>query len=360
MKFISEYRDSIQILAISEIIHKVSKKNICIMEVCGSHTMAIHRFGIKGLLPANIKLVSGPGCPVCVTAIDYIDKAIAVSRIKNSIITTFGDLIKVPGSYSSLEKEKASGADIQMVYSILESLDIAKYNPDKKIVFLAIGFETTTPATAAGILKAAELKLNNFSVLCSHKVMPPPMKAIIEEGINVDGFLAPGHVSVITGTEMYNFIVNKFHKGVVIAGFEPLDILQSVYMLVQQFESNNPKVEIQYSRVVKPEGNSKARLAVEKVFEATDANWRGFGIIPKSALKIRPAFTKFDTEKVFTIQIEDPKEPKGCICGQVLKGLKAPADCKLYGKVCTPENPTGACMVSLEGACNVFYRYGNE
>jgi hydrogenase expression/formation protein HypD len=358
MKFISEYRDSKQIQELSEIIHKVSKKFICIMEVCGSHTMAIHRFGIKGLLPPNIKLISGPGCPVCVTAIDYIDKAIAVSRIQDTIITTFGDLIKVPGSYSSLEKEKARGADIRMVYSILESLDIAKINPEKKIVFLAIGFETTTPATAAGILKAKELKLNNFSVLCSHKIMPPPMEAIIEEGIKVDGFLAPGHVSVITGIEMYRFIAEKFRKGVVVAGFEPTDILQSVYMLVQQLEKNDPKVEIQYSRVVKPEGNPKARLAVKRVFETTDANWRGLGVIPKSALKIKTEFSHFDAEKVFDIQIEIPKEPKGCICGQVLKGLKSPSECKLFGKACTPENPIGACMVSAEGACNVFYRFG--
>jgi hydrogenase expression/formation protein HypD len=358
MKFISEYRDGKQIREFSELIHKVSKKNICIMEVCGSHTMAIHRFGIKNLLPANIKLISGPGCPVCVTAIDYIDKAVAISKIQDTIITTFGDLIKVPGSYSSLEKEKARGSDIRMVYSILESLDIAKANPDKKIVFLAIGFETTTPATAAGILKAEELKLNNFLVLCSHKIMPPPMEAIIEEGIKVDGFLAPGHVSVISGIEMYRFISEKFHKGVVVAGFEPMDILQSVYMLVQQLENNTPKVEIQYSRVVKPEGNPKARLAVDTVFETTDANWRGLGIIPKSALKIKSAFAQFDAEKVFNIKIEELKGSKGCICGQVLKGLKPPSDCKLFGKVCTPENPTGACMVSSEGACNVFYRFG--
>jgi hydrogenase expression/formation protein HypD len=190
--------------------------------------------------------------------------------------------------------------------------------------------------------------------------MPPPMEAIIEEGIKVDGFLAPGHVSVITGIEMYNFISEKFHKGVVVAGFEPMDILQSVYMLVRQLENNKPKVEIQYSRVVKTEGNPKAKIVVETVFEATDANWRGLGIIPKSALKIKTEFAQFDAEKVFNIKIEEPKEPKGCICGQVLKGLKSPSDCKLFGKVCTPENPTGACMVSSEGACNVFYRFGNE
>jgi hydrogenase expression/formation protein HypD len=358
MKYISEFRDSKQIAELSALIHKVSKSDLRIMEVCGSHTMAIHRFGIKSLLPANIQLVSGPGCPVCVTAIDYIDKAIALAKIPGVMITTFGDLIKVPGSVSSLEKEIARGADVRMVYSILEAIDLAHANPDKQVVFLAIGFETTTPPTAAGIIKASAMGLKNFSVLCAHKIMPPPMKAIIEEGILVDAFLAPGHVSVITGTAMYRFISEEFHRGVVVAGFEPLDILQSVYMLVKQKEAHQPRVEIQYTRVVKPEGNLKAQEAVNRVFEPAEANWRGLGIIPESALKIRKNYRQFDAECVFDIRIDKPKEPAGCICGQVLKGLKKPSDCKLFGKLCTPENPTGACMVSSEGGCNVYYRYG--
>jgi hydrogenase expression/formation protein HypD len=358
MKYISEFRDTKQVKELSNIIHKISKKEISIMEVCGSHTMAIHRFGIKDLLPSNIKLISGPGCPVCVTAIDFIDKAIELAKMEDAIITTFGDLIKVPGSYSTLEKEKAAGADVRIVYSILEAIDLAITHTDKNIVFLAIGFETTTPATAAGIMKTQEMNLKNFTVLCAHKIMPPPMKAIIEEGIKTDGFLAPGHVSVITGIEMYNFIVDKFHKGVVVSGFEPIDILQSILMLVKQLEENKPKVEIQYTRVVKPEGNQKARDLVENVFDFTDASWRGLGTIKQSALKIRTEFEQFDSEKVFNIKIRKPIEPKGCICGQVLKGLNRPSDCKLFGKVCTPENPTGACMVSSEGACNVFFRYG--
>jgi hydrogenase expression/formation protein HypD len=358
MKYISEFRDTKKVKELSSLIHRTSKKEISIMEVCGSHTMAIHRFGIKDLLPGNIRLISGPGCPVCVTAIDFIDKAIELSKIKDNIITTFGDLIKVPGSYSTLEKEKAKGADIRMVYSILESIDMAITHPDKNVVFLAIGFETTTPPTAVGIIKAQEKKIKNFTVLCAHKIMPPPMQAIIEEGIKTDGFLAPGHVSVITGTEMYKFIVDKFKKGVVISGFEPVDILQSIYMLVQQLEENHPKVEIQYTRVVKPEGNQKAKELINKVFDLTDASWRGLGVIPASALKIKNEFDEFDAEKVFEIKIKKTKEPAGCICGQVLKGLNQPSDCKLFGKVCTPENPTGACMVSSEGACNVFYRYG--
>ena len=358
MKYISEFRDSVKVKELSSLIHKISRKNISIMEVCGSHTMAIHRFGIKELLPKNIRLISGPGCPVCVTAIDYVDKAVELAKMQDIIITTFGDLIKVPGSYSTLEKEKAKGEDVRIVYSILESIDLAISNPDKHVVFLAIGFETTTPPTAAGIIKAQEMNLKNFSVLCAHKVMPPPMQAIIEEGIKTDGFLAPGHVSVITGIEMYKFIVDKFHKGVVVSGFEPIDIMQSIFMLVKQMEENKPKVEIQYTRVVKPEGNQKARALIEKVFDFTDASWRGLGMIPLSALKIRTEYEKFDAEKAFNIKIKQTKEPKGCICGQVLKGLNQPSDCKLFGKVCTPENPTGACMVSSEGACNVFYRYG--
>jgi hydrogenase expression/formation protein HypD len=357
MKYISEFRNSEQIKELSEAIHKISKKKLVIMEVCGSHTMAIHRFGIKSLLPEHIELVSGPGCPVCVTAIDYIDKAVALARIPNTIITTFGDLIKVPGSESTLEKEKARGADIRMVYSILESIEIAQKNQDKNIIFLAIGFETTTPPTAAGVKQAKVLGLKNFSILSAHKIMPPPMQAIIEEGIQVDAFLAPGHVSVITGIEMYGFIPEKYGKSVVVSGFEPIDVLQSVYMLVKQQEANQPKVEIQYTRVVKAEGNPRAREIVNEVFEPAAANWRGLGIIPDSALQLRPAFSNYDAEKIFKIETIKPKEPAGCICGQVLKGLKSPAQCGLFGKACTPENPVGACMVSSEGACNVFYRF---
>jgi hydrogenase expression/formation protein HypD len=358
MKYITEYRDKKIIKDLSAAIHRRSKKNICIMEVCGSHTMAIHRFGIKSLLPSNINLISGPGCPVCVTAIDYIDKSIFLAQLPNTIITTFGDLLKVPGSYSTLDKEKALGADVRIVYSINEALEIASLNPEKEVIFLAIGFETTTPPTAAGIIKAKDSGLRNFSVLSAHKIMPPPMNAIIEDGIKVDGFLAPGHVSVITGIEMYKFISEKFQKGVVVSGFEPVDVLQSVLMLVNQLEENDPKVEIQYTRVVKPEGNIKARDMVNKVFSPVGALWRGLGSIPESSLQIKTEYADFDAEKKFEIRIKEIKEPAGCICGQILKGIKQPSDCILFGKVCTPENPTGACMVSSEGACNVFYRFG--
>jgi hydrogenase expression/formation protein HypD len=357
MKYITEYRNSEAIQKLSKHLHKISRRELTIMEVCGSHTMSVHRFGIHDLLPEHIHLISGPGCPVCVTPIDYIDKAVALARIPGTIITTFGDLIKVPGSTSTLEKERALGADVRIVFSINEAIELAIRNPQKQVVFLAIGFETTTPPTAAGILRADAAKLKNFSILSSHKIMPPPMQALIEEGIPIDGFLAPGHVSTITGIAMYEFIPEKFGKGVVVSGFEPIDILQSVVMLVNQMESGQPRVEIQYRRVVRPEGNIKAQQMIWQVFEITSANWRGLGVLPNSALKLRDAYQQFDAEKKFQLAPEPAQEPKGCICGLVLKGLRQPTQCTLFGKVCTPENPVGACMVSSEGACNVFFRF---
>lgn len=357
MKYISEFRDTEAVKKLSQHLHAITKKPLTFMEVCGSHTMSVHRFGIHDLLPENVHLISGPGCPVCVTAIDYIDKAVALARIPGTIITTFGDLIKVPGSYSTLEKERAAGADIRIVFSINEALNIAVTNPDREVIFLAIGFETTTPPTAAGILRAHEGQIKNFSILSAHKIMPPPMEALIEEGIPIDGFLAPGHVSTITGTAIYEFIPRQFGKGVVVSGFEPVDILQSIAMLVDQMQRGEPKVEIQYRRVVRPEGNTKAQQMVDEVFEVTSSNWRGLGNLPNSALNLRSKYQHFDAEKKFQLVLKEPKEPKGCICGLILKGLRQPPQCPLFEKVCTPENPVGACMVSSEGACNVFYRY---
>jgi hydrogenase expression/formation protein HypD len=357
MKFISEYRNKEEIEKVSKYLATISNRDVTIMEVCGSHTMAIHRFGILDLLPPNIHLVSGPGCPVCVTPIDYIDKAIALSRMSDTIITTFGDLIKVPGSSSTLEKERASGADVRIVFSINEALDIALKNSAKEVIFLALGFETTIPATAAGILRAKELNLKNFSILSAHKLMPPAMQSLIEEGIPIDGFLAPGHVSVITGIEIYRFIPEKFSRGVVVSGFEPLDILQSIVLLVQQLEKAMPKVEIQYKRAVKPEGNLKAQQLSREVFEKTSANWRGLGLLKDSALQLKDFFQGFDAEHKFSIHPEPTQEPKGCLCGLVLKGLKQPDHCPLFTRLCTPENPIGSCMVSSEGACNIFYRF---
>lgn len=357
MKFIDEYRDKHKVQLLIRKIEEYKGREITFMEVCGGHTMSIHRFGIPSLLPKNIKLVSGPGCPVCVTDRKFIDKAVAYSRLDNVIITTFGDLIRVPGSSSNLDNEKAAGADIRIVYSINEAIEISQNNPDKIVIFLGIGFETTAPGTAVGIIKAEELNLENFFVLSAHKIMPPAMSALIDEGVKIDGYIAPGHVSVITGSSIYQDIPLKYSLSVVISGFEPVDILQSIMMLINQIENQSPKVEIQYSRVVKPEGNIIAQKMLDEVFELQDDWWRGLGILPKSGLKLKPKFARFDIEKTMPIEVEKTIEPKGCICGDVLKGLNSPKDCKLFEIVCTPQNPIGACMVSNEGACAAFYKY---
>ncbi len=360
MKYIDEYRNKEHVQHLVGQIREASKHKMCIMEVCGGHTMAIQRFGIPELLPPTIELISGPGCPVCVTSRAYIDHAIALARLPEVIVTTFGDLIRVPGSSSSLDQEKASGRDIRIVYSVLDALEIAKHNRRKKVIFLGIGFETTSPATAAGILKAEMAGLFNFSVLSAHKIMPPPMAALIDAGVEIHGYLGPGHVSTITGSKMYEFIAGQYGLGVVISGFEPTDILQSILMLVKQFESRHPKVEIQYNRVVKPEGNTKALAMLEEVFELRDDWWRGLGILPQSGMKIKEKYTAFDAEKLFEITLEPTRSDKGCICGSILKGIAKPPDCKLFRKACTPADPVGPCMVSNEGACAAWYRYSDS
>lgn len=357
MKYIDEFRNITIVKKLVEEIKKISTKEINLMEVCGGHTMAIHKFGIPSLLPPTIHLLSGPGCPVCVSDRRYIDHAIALSRLNDIIITTYGDLIRVPGSSSSLYIEKAKGADIRMIYSVIESITIAKQNPTKKIVFLGIGFETTAPASAIGILMAEKEKISNFFVFSSHKIMPPAMEALIHEGVKLNGYIAPGHVSTITGSAIYNFIPKKFGLSVVISGFEPVDLLQSIYMLVKQQEENNSWVEIQYKRAVKPEGNIKALQLLDEVFELRDDWWRGFGILPKSGMKIRKKYNSFDAEQMILVEVEPTIEPKGCICGEILKGFKKPTECKLFGKTCNPSNPVGSCMVSNEGACAAFYKY---
>lgn len=357
IKYIDEYRDK---NLVDEIIKKIkarSRKHITIMEVCGGHTMAIQKFGIPYLLPDNIKLVSGPGCPVCVSSKQYIDKAIALCRLDNVIITTYGDLIRVPGSTSSLDKEKAAGRDIRIVYSVLDALKLAQTNPDKKVVFLGIGFETTAPGNAVAVDNAKKQNIKNFFLFSSHKIMPPAMGALIEDGVKINAYLAPGHVSTITGTSIYNFIPEKYGLSVVIAGFEPIDILLSVYMIVKQIEENRPAVEIQYRRAVRPEGNIIAKQFMDKVFTLRDDWWRGFGNIPKSGLGLNDNFKDFDAEINFDVIPEPTKEDKGCICGEILKGLKTPEECKLFKKVCTPLNPAGACMVSTEGACHAYFKY---
>ncbi|MFO7723562.1 MAG: hydrogenase formation protein HypD [Bacteroidales bacterium] len=357
MKYIEEYRDPVLCETLLNQIHKEIREEIVIMEVCGGHTMALHRFGIPALLPKQIRLLSGPGCPVCVTGRGYIDKAIRLARSGNVTICTYGDLIRVPGSQGSLEKAAADGGDIKVVFSPLQCLEQAKQNPSREFVFLGIGFETTAPASAVAIAKASEASLKNFFLFSAHKLMPPAMAAIIHEGIRVDGYLCPGHVSTIAGTEMYQPLVRNFGVGCVIAGFEPVDLLQAVLMLVRQHQQGKQQVEIQYSRAVKPEGNPKARKLVSMVFKPGDAWWRGLGMLEESGLNIRDQFMAHDASVVYGLPEEETGDPKGCRCGDVLKGLIKPDECSLYHKVCNPGNPVGACMVSAEGACQTWYQY---
>lgn len=357
MKFVDEYRKKDLILSLAEKLKSFSAKEMVFMEVCGGHTMAIHRFGLGSLLPANIRLVSGPGCPVCVSSRQFLDTAIEYSRLRGVIITSYGDLIRVPGSSTSLEKERSSGSDIRIIYSVLEAVEIARQNPHKKIIFLGIGFETTAPATAAAIIKAKKENISNFFVLSVHKVMPPVMKALVKDGVRINGFIAPGHVTAITGTSMYEDLPSVHGLGVVVSGFEPADLMQSVLMLASQVESGSPKVEIEYRRVVSKEGNTFARKIMNEVFEYRDDNWRGLGIIPESGLKIRNAYSSFDAERKFNVVVRESAEPKGCICGDILRGLKIPPDCNLFARKCTPSDPVGACMVSGEGTCSTYYKY---
>jgi len=359
MKYIDEFRDRKLIGKVaSEIRSSCAGRSYKFMEVCGTHTMNIFRFGLRDLLPPNINLISGPGCPVCVTPDNYIDKAISLSRVKGVMITTFGDMFRVPGSRSSLEKERGAGAAIKMVYSTDDALAIAKRRPDKQVIFLGVGFETTAPTIAQSILTAKSQKINNYSVLCGHKTMPEALKALVtDKALDIDGFLLPGHVSAIIGTRPYEFIAAIYKKRCAVAGFEPLDIMQAILMLVRQ---EKPKVDVQYTRIIEKGGNPIAMRTMKKVFRKTTSEWRGIGNIRNSGLKIRDEFSDFDAEKKVKVEVKKSRENRGCICGEVLKGIKTPLNCKLFGKICKPENPVGACMVSSEGTCAAYYRYGKD
>ncbi len=358
LKYIEEFRDASLARGLVKKICSVSKKPLRLMEVCGTHTMSIFRHGIRSVLPDNITLLSGPGCPVCVTAQKDIDAYVAFSRMKDTIVTTFGDLIKVPGSGSTLGKEKALGADVRIVYSIFDAVNIAKENRDKEVVFCGVGFETTIPTIAAGVLMAESLNLNNFCVHTSNKLTPPALAALMTaDGIEIDGFLLPGHVSVITGTDAYRGTFEKFDIPSVISGFEPIDILEAVLYLVQQNESGNHKLVNAYKRAVTDEGNIKAKQIMNQVFEVCSTTWRGLGDIPKSGMKLNNAYHRFDAALKFDMDLPDVPEPRGCACGQILMGLKTPEDCGLYKKKCTPMTPVGPCMVSTEGSCAAFYKY---
>jgi len=361
MKYIDEFRDSELAQKVAEKIRKIlGSKKITLMEVCGTHTVAIFRSGIKSLLPKNIHLLSGPGCPVCVTPNHYLDKAIAYARGKDTILATFGDMMRVPGSSSSLEKEKANGSDIRVVYSPDEVLNIAENNPKKKAILLGVGFETTSPTIAVTVCEAEKKGLKNFFLLCGHKIIPPALEALVNtKELNVEGFILPGHVSTIIGSLPYEFVAQKYNVPGVIAGFEPLDILQAIYMLVRQVIENRAEIEIQYTRSVKKEGNPIAQEFLSNVFDVTDSVWRGIGLIPKSGYKLKERYQQFDAETNIPVEVEKTKEKPGCICGQVLQGLKTPLDCPLFAKVCTPEEPVGACMVSSEGTCAAYYKYAD-
>jgi hydrogenase expression/formation protein HypD len=357
VKHIDEYRDKGLIMKITNLIKRAADRNYTFMEVCGGHTSAIHRFGIPSLLPENIKLISGPGCPVCVTDNGFIDKAIEYSKREDAIITTFGDLIRVPGSDSSLEKEKARGGDIRIVFSGLEALGIAKENSEKKVIFLGIGFETTAPGTAVTVKEADKAGVKNFFLLSGHKVMPPAMEVIIKEGVALNGFICPGHVATITGSTAFSNIPLNYNIGCVVTGFEPVDILQAIFMLVNQVNSSCPDTEIQYTRAVTKEGNIIAQQHMNDIFMLSNDNWRGFGTIASSGMKLRNEYEQFDVKKVLPVSIMNKEENVLCICGEILRGLKTPTECRLFATTCVPENPVGACMVSGEGACNTFYKY---
>ncbi|MFC1667561.1 hydrogenase formation protein HypD [Candidatus Omnitrophota bacterium] len=360
MKYIDEFRNNKIAKRISMAVFDkaVGLKPISLMEVCGTHTMSICKFGIRRMLPENINLVSGPGCPVCVTPKSYIDKAIGFCRISETIVTTFGDMMRVPGSYSSLLEERSEGRSVRVVYSVLDAVDIAEENPDKNVIFLGIGFETTSPTVAASLVYAKKKKVRNFFVYSGHKVILPAMRTLVEDRhVNIDGFLCPAHVSTIIGMKPYGIIAEKYKIPCVIAGFEPLDILQGILMLIEQIRSKNRKVENQYRRVTRKSGNKKAIGLIDEVFSIKDSEWRGIGRIPKSGLSLRKEYIKFDAERAFSLPSIKTRPDTGCICGSVLKGIKTPFNCKLFAKKCTPNEPQGACMVSSEGTCAAYYRY---
>lgn len=361
IKHLEEYRDPGVSRRIIERIRKGSQQQIRLMEVCGTHTMSIFRHGIRAVLPETISLVSGPGCPVCVTAQNEIDAFIQVAGQPDVIVATFGDLLRVPGSGSSLQNERAAGKDVRMVYSTFDALALARENPDKQVVFLGVGFETTAPTIAASIISAADQNIDNYCVYCAHKLVPPALKALLDNAdVRIDGFILPGHVSVIIGVDAYRELFDQYRIPCVVAGFEPGDILFAVALLVEQFESGIPSLQNAYQRAVTDEGNPRAKDMMNTVFKPVDTNWRGLGSIPLSGLKIRDAFASFDAENRFSIDVGESVEPKGCECGAILTGQKSPPQCRLYKSRCTPVHPVGPCMVSTEGTCAAYYKYSES
>ena len=367
MKYVDEFRDGQKArVLIKEIESLVStmtmppERPLYIMEVCGGHTHSIFRYGLEGMLPKEIELIHGPGCPVCVLPMGRVDDCVSIAENPKVIFATFGDAMRVPGSKKSLLQAKAEGTDVRMVYSPMDALTLARKNPDREVVFFGLGFETTMPSTALTILQAEAEGIENFSVFCNHITIVPTIKAILDSpGLQLDGFLGPGHVSMVIGTAPYEFIANFYNKPMVVAGFEPLDILQSIWMVLKQIKEGRSEVENQYARVVPDGGNAAALQAVSKVYELREFfEWRGLGSIDHSGVKLRDEYARYDAEQKFAIPNLKIADPKSCQCGEVLKGVIKPWQCKVFGSPCTPETPLGALMVSSEGACAAYYQYG--
>jgi hydrogenase expression/formation protein HypD len=362
MRFVDEFRDRGIARELGVQIARLARpgSEYRFMEVCGGHTHTIYKHGVEDYLPPNITLVHGPGCPVCVIPMGRLDDAIFIARQPDVIMTCFGDMMRVPGGSGSFLDASAEGADIRMVYSPLDALKLAQRNPDRRVVFFAIGFETTAPSTALTLLKTAAGKVTNFSVFCNHVTIVPAIKAILDSpDLRLDGFLGPGHVSTVIGCRPYQFIAEHFARPVVVAGFEPLDVLESVRLLLKQLEEGRCEVENQYTRVVPWEGNPSALRVIQQTMELRPYfEWRGLGFISQSALKLRESFSRFDAEQIFSLPGVRVADPKACQCGEVLKGVLKPWECKVFGTACTPETPIGTCMVSSEGACAAYYNFG--
>ena len=354
----SAFKDPKLARGLIETIHRLAPEHATLMEVCGTHTVAIARNGIRDLMPDGLRLASGPGCPVCVTCNRDIDTVIALARIPNVTITTFGDMTRVPGSTSSLLAEQATGRSVEIVYSPLDALAFAKAHPEREVVFVGVGFETTTPLVAMAIKRAKAMGLSNFTVFAAHKNMPGALELLVgDPTLELDALILPGHVSTIIGAEPYRFLAEKYGIPGVITGFEPVDVLQGIAMLVRQLHEGRAEIEIAYARGVMPEGNPVALAAIDEVFETCTATWRGLGDIPGSGYRIRDEFANFDAVRRFEPDVEPTRDPKGCRCGDVLRARIAPNECPLFRTVCTPENPVGPCMVSSEGSCAAYYRY---
>ncbi len=361
MKFIDEYRNPLTVRALAADIEKRVRKPLKLMEFCGGHTHAIARFGIRKLLPPDVQMLAGPGCPVCVTSSADVDRAQAMAGIKGVILTTFGDMVRVPGSRGSLEEARAQGADVRIVYSPMDAVAMAAKDPGRPVIFLGVGFETTAPAVAASILQARQQGVKNYFVLSFHKLTPPATAAILDAGeVNISGILGPGHVTTVIGSNAWKFVPEKWRVPVAVAGFEPVDILLAIRMLVDQVSEGRSQVDNAYSRSVLPEGNRTALKVMNEVFTACDTEWRGLGPLRASGLCIREEYAEFDALRIFPVTVAMDREPSACRCGEILCGVASPADCPLFGSTCDPQHPVGPCMISSEGACMAYFQFGDR